>query len=58
VTNELITFHRLTNAQHLGRVRRETGSWRWPAFLFLYTGTLAWLVSFAVYQIGRSLGLD
>jgi ferrous iron transport protein B len=42
----------------LAVVRRETASWRWPAFLFLYTGTLAWLVSFAVYQIGRRIGLS
>ncbi len=41
----------------LAAIHRETASWRWPAFLFLYTGALAWLVSFAVYQIGRSLGL-
>jgi len=37
-------------------VRRETMSWRWPAFLFVYTGVLAWGASFAVYQGGRLLG--
>lgn len=37
-------------------VRRETNSWRWPAFqLFYMTGT-AWLVSLAVYQTGSALG--
>lgn len=41
----------------LAVVRRETRSWRWPAFLFAYTVTLAWLVSFAIYQGGRWLGL-
>jgi len=41
----------------LAVVRRETGSLRWPLFLFAYTSTLAWLVSFAVYQTGRALGL-
>lgn len=41
----------------LATVRRETHSWAWPAFLFVYTGVLAWLASFAVYQIGRALGL-
>ena len=37
-------------------VKRETMSWRWPAFLFVYTGVLAWGASFAVYQGGRLLG--
>ncbi len=37
-------------------VRRETGSWKWPAFqLFYMTGT-AWILSFIVYQGGRALG--
>jgi ferrous iron transport protein B len=44
-------------ASTLAVVRRETASWRWPAFLFLYTTALAWLVSFAAYQLGRSVGL-
>jgi ferrous iron transport protein B len=37
-------------------VRRETRSWRWPAFLFAYTGALAWAASFAVFQGGKLLG--
>ena len=41
----------------LAVVRRETASWRWPLFLFAYMTALAWLVSFAVYQGGRLLGL-
>ena len=41
----------------LAVVRRETGSLRWPLFLFAYTSVLAWLVSFAAYQTGRLLGL-
>jgi ferrous iron transport protein B len=41
----------------LAVVRRETGTLRWPLFLFAYTSALAWLVSFAVYQTGRVLGL-
>ncbi|TAJ21769.1 MAG: ferrous iron transport protein B, partial [Planctomycetota bacterium] len=40
----------------LAVVRRESGSWRWPAFLFAYTLVLAWLASFAVFQGGRLLG--
>jgi ferrous iron transport protein B len=41
----------------LAVVRRETKSFRWPFFLFGYTVTLAWLISFIVYQGGRMLGL-
>ncbi|MGE0867029.1 MAG: ferrous iron transport protein B [Kofleriaceae bacterium] len=42
----------------LAVVRRETASWRWPAFLFVYMTTLAWVVSFCVYQGGRLLGFS
>ncbi|MBM3990018.1 MAG: ferrous iron transport protein B [Planctomycetes bacterium] len=38
-------------------VKRETRGWRWPVFLFVYTGALAWLCAFAVYQGGLALGL-
>jgi ferrous iron transport protein B len=38
-------------------VRRETKSWKWPALLFVYTGVLAWVASFLVYQGGRLVGL-
>lgn len=41
----------------LAVVRRETGSLRWPVFLFVYMTVLAWIVSLAVYQGGRLLGL-
>lgn len=40
----------------LAVVRRETQSWRWPTFLFVYMTTLAYLCSFAVYQGGKLLG--
>jgi len=40
----------------LAVVRRETGGWGWPVFLFTYMTVLAWLCSFAVYQGGRALG--
>jgi len=36
----------------LAVVRRETNSWRWPAFLFAYMTGLAYVASLAVYQIG------
>ena len=37
-------------------VRRETNSWRWPAFQIAYMTGTAWVVSFIVYQSGRALG--
>ncbi len=40
----------------LAVVRRESGSWKWPVFLFSYMTVLAYLASFAVYQGGQLLG--
>jgi ferrous iron transport protein B len=40
----------------LAVVKRETGGYRWPAFLLVYMTTLAWVSSFIVYQGGRLLG--
>ena len=40
----------------LAVVRRETRSWKWPAFLFAYMTVLAWVASFIVYQGGLLLG--
>ena len=37
-------------------VRRETNSWKWPLFQWVYMGTLAWCFAFATYQVGRWLG--
>ena len=34
----------------LAIARKETGHWGWPAFMFVYMTTLAWLAAFAVYQ--------
>jgi len=42
----------------LAVVKRETGGYRWPLFLFTYMTALAWLTSFAVYQGGRLLGFQ
>lgn len=39
-------------------VRRETNSWRWPAFQFSYMLVAAYLVSLAVYQTGRFFHWD
>ena len=32
-------------------VRKETNSWKWPIIQFLYMGALAYLSSFAIYNI-------
>lgn len=40
----------------LAVVRRETGGWHWPVFLFGYMTALAWTASLIVYQGGRLLG--
>lgn len=40
----------------LAVVRRESGSWRWPALLFGYMTALAYVVTLIVYQGGRALG--
>lgn len=42
----------------LAVVRRETNSWRWPAFQFLYMTALAYGASLLVYQGGRWLGFQ
>ena len=33
-------------------IKQESGSWKWALFAAVYTTGLAWIVSFAVYQIG------
>ena len=42
----------------LGAVYRETKSWGWTTFLFVYMTGLAWLASFVTYQGGRLLGFE
>jgi ferrous iron transport protein B len=39
-------------------VRRETNSWKWPLFQWLYMGALAWFLAFVTYQGGRALGFS
>ncbi|WP_288318414.1 ferrous iron transport protein B [Xylanibacter caecicola] len=34
-------------------IKSETGSWRWALFAAIYTTVLAWMISAAVYQVGR-----
>ena len=38
--------------QFYAAIKQESGSWKWALFAACYTTVLAWLVSFAVYQIG------
>jgi ferrous iron transport protein B len=40
----------------LAAVKRETKSYRWPAFMFAYMTGLAYLLSLLVFQVGRLLG--
>ena len=40
----------------LAVVRRESGSWKWPAFMFAYQTALAYTAAFIVFQAGRALG--
>lgn len=36
----------------LAAIRQEAGSWKWAAFAATYTTVLAWIMSFAVHQLG------
>ena len=36
-------------------VRKESGTWRWPAFMFAYMSVLAYVASLTVYQVGSAL---
>ena len=40
----------------IGVVRRESGSWGWPVFMFGYMSVLAYGASLLVYQVGSLLG--
>jgi ferrous iron transport protein B len=36
----------------LAVLRKETGGWRWPAFIGVYMTALAWCASFVVWNVG------
>ena len=36
----------------LAAIRQESGSWKWAGFAATYTTILAWIIAFAVHQIG------
>jgi ferrous iron transport protein B len=40
-------------ASTLAVIRRETRSWRWPLFTFVYMTALAYVGALVVYQVGR-----
>ncbi len=37
-------------------VRRETNSWKWPLFQWVYMGLLAWSLAFLTFRLGHLLG--
>jgi ferrous iron transport protein B len=37
-------------------IQRETNSWRWPAFTFVYMTVLAYVGAWLVYQVGSRMG--
>lgn len=41
----------------LAVLKKEAGSWRWPAFTLVWMNALAWVAALLVYQGGRLLGL-
>jgi ferrous iron transport protein B len=43
-------------ASTLAVIKRETRSWRWPAFTFTYMTLLAYVGALVAYQIGHFLG--
>ncbi|MBX3119174.1 MAG: ferrous iron transport protein B [Fimbriimonadaceae bacterium] len=40
----------------LATVKRETNSWKWPLFMFVYMSGLAYIFSVAIYQFGLWIG--
>ncbi len=40
----------------LAVVKKETGSWRWPAMMFAYMSVMAYVAALAVHQIGGRMG--
>jgi ferrous iron transport protein B len=43
-------------ASTLAIIRRETRSWSWPIFTFVYMTVLAYLGALVTYQVGSMLG--
>jgi ferrous iron transport protein B len=43
-------------AATLAVIKRETNSWRWPAFTFTYMTLLAYAAAFVTYRVGMMIG--
>ena len=41
----------------IAAVGRESGSWKWAAFVVFYTTAIAWVASFLVFQVGTLLDM-
>jgi len=41
----------------LAAIKRELNSYKWPIFVFTYMTALAYIVTLAIYQIGRLFGM-
>ena len=41
----------------IAAIKRETGSWRWPAFVMAYTYALAYVAAVLVYQVSAVFGI-
>lgn len=39
----------------IAAIKEEAGSWKWGVFSIVYTTSLAWIISFAIFQIGSLL---
>ncbi len=39
----------------MAAVKKETGTWKWSLFMVFYTTAIAWIFSFAFFQIGQLL---
>jgi len=52
----LVRVRTSLSASTLAVVRRESGSWAWPAFMFAYQTAMAYVAALVVYQGGRFLG--
>ncbi len=57
VALSLLVFYALCAqcAATLAVMRQETGTWRWPAFAFVYMTLLAYVGAFLTYQVGTWL---
>ena len=54
VALSLMVFYALCAqcAATLAVIQRETNSWRWPIFTFVYMTTLAYVAAFVTFQVG------